>query len=156
MTIALGSLEVTPLEMAAAYSAIANDGVYIEPTFYTKVVDSDGNVVLEPNQESRTVMSSGAAYIVKEILTEVVRSGAGGYAAIPGISVGVKTGTSQDDADRWFCGFTPYYTAATWYGYDNVTTRETVRAVVNPSGKIWDGVMEPIQSRISICKIFRY
>ena len=48
-------------------------------------------------------MSSGAAYIVKEILTEVVRSGAGGYAAIPGISVGVKTGTSQDDADRWFC-----------------------------------------------------
>ena len=101
-------------------------------------------------------MSSGAAYIVKEILTEVVRSGAGGYAAIPGISVGVKTGTSQDDADRWFCGFTPYYTAATWYGYDNVTTRETVRAVVNPSGKIWDGVMEPIQSRISICKIFRY
>ena len=63
--------------MAAAYAVIANDGVYIEPTFYTKVVDSDGNVVLEAEQETKTVMSSSAAYVIKEILTEVVRSGAG-------------------------------------------------------------------------------
>ena len=152
MTIALGSLEATPLEMAAAYATIANDGVYIEPTFYTKVVDSNGNVVLEAEQESRTVMSSGAAYIVKEILTEVVRSGAGSYAAISGISVGVKTGTSQDDADRWFCGFTPYYTAATWYGYDNTQERETVRAVANPSGRIWDAVMEPIHQGLAAAR----
>ena len=150
MTIALGSLDVTPLQMAAAYAAIANDGVYIEPTFYTKVVDSSGNVVLEAEQESRTVMSAGAAYIVKEILTEVVRSGAGGYAAISGISVGVKTGTTSGDADRWFCGFTPYYTAATWYGYDS--DRELVRAVVNPSGRIWDGVMEPIHQGLAAAK----
>lgn len=95
MTMALGSIEASPLQMAAAYSAIANDGVYIEPTFYTKVVDSNGNVILQKNQESRTVMSSATAYIIKEILTEVVRSGAGGYAAISGISVGVKTGTSM-------------------------------------------------------------
>ncbi len=141
MTMALGSIEASPLQMAAAYSAIANDGVYIEPTFYTKVVDSNGNVILQKNQESRTVMSSATAYIIKEILTEVVRSGAGGYAAISGISVGVKTGTSNDDYDRWFCGFTPYYTAATWFGYD---INEYVSYNGNPSGKIWDGVMEQI------------
>ena len=133
---------VTAIQMVSAVSAIANDGVYIEPTFYTKVVDSDGNVVLESKQESRTIMSSATAYIVKEILTEVVRSGAGWYARISGISVGVKTGTSSDDVDRWFCGFTPYYTAATWYGYDE--NRETVRATNNPSGYIWDGVMEQV------------
>ena len=130
---ALGSTEASPLQMAAAYAAIANDGVYIEPTFYTKVVDSDGNVVLQAEQETRTVMSSAAAYIVKELLTEVVRSGAGYYASISGINVGVKTGTSNDDNDRWFCGFTPYYTAATWFGYDNP---QYVSYNGNPSGKI--------------------
>lgn len=150
MTLALGASEASPLQMAAAYAAIANDGVYIEPTFYTKVVDSDGNVILQAEQETRTVISPGTAYIIKEILTEVVRSGAGSYAAISGISVGVKTGTSNDDADRWFCGFTPYYTAATWYGYDE--DRETVRTSVNPSGKIWDGVMEVIHQGLASAK----
>ena len=143
ITVALGGLTngVSPLEMAGAYAAIANDGVYIEPTFYTKVIDSEGNKILQTEQESRTIMSSATAYIVKEILTEVVRSGAGGYAGISGISVGVKTGTTNDDFDRWFCGFTPYYTAATWFGYDY---NEYVSYNGNPSGKIWDGVMEQI------------
>lgn len=143
INLALGSVDVSPLEMAGAYSAIANDGVYIEPTFYTKVVDSEGNDVLVKKQEKRTVMSSAAAYVVKEVLTEVVRSGAGGYAAISGISVGVKTGTSNDDADRWFCGFTPYYTAATWFGFDQ-DLETVVYPAGNPSGHIWDGVMETI------------
>ena len=147
ITMALGSIEASPLQMAAAYASIANDGVYIEPTFYTKVVDSEGNIVLQAEQESRTVMSTATAYIVKEILTEVVRSGAGGYAGISGISVGVKTGTSSNDTDRWFCGFTPYYTAATWYGYDNNIKKEQVRSVsINNAGKIWDGVMEQIHT----------
>ena len=146
MTIALGSADVSPLQMAGAYAAIANDGVYIEPTFYTKVLDSEGNVILQAEQETRTIMSSATAYIVKEVLTEVVRSGAGYYAGISGMSVGVKTGTSNDDYDRWFCGFTPYYTAATWYGFD---TKETVVYNGNPSGKIWDGVMEQIHEGLA-------
>ena len=142
LNICLGVAEVSPLEMAAAYAAIANDGVYIEPTFYTKVVDSEGNVILESKQETRTIMSTATSYIVKEILTEVVRSGAGWYTKLSGISVGVKTGTSNNDADKWFCGFTPYYTAAAWYGYDE--NRETIRTSQNPSGLIWDAVMEQI------------
>ena len=148
MSLALGGLAwgVSPLQMAGAYAAIANDGVYIEPTFYTKVVDSDGKVILQTEQESRTIMSSATAYIVKEILTEVVRSGSGTYAAISGMSVAAKTGTTSDDYDRWFCGFTPYYTAATWYGFD---TNETVIYSGNPSGKIWDGVMETIHKGLA-------
>ena len=150
INLTLGALDVSPLEMAAAYAAIANDGVYIEPTFYTKVIDSEGKEVLVKKQERRTVMSSAAAYVVKEVLTEVVRSGAGGYTAIPGISVAAKTGTSQNDEDRWYCGFTPYYTAATWFGFDKKET--VVYAAGNPAGRIWDGVMETIHQGLSGAK----
>ena len=144
LSLALGGLTngTSPLEMAAAYGAIANDGVYIKPTFYTKVEDSNGNIVLEPKQESRTVMSPAAAYIVKEILTQPVKTGTSTRLAMSGISVAAKTGTTNDDYDRWLCGFTPYYTAATWYGFDN---NETVRGwSYNPAAQIWDGVMRQI------------
>ncbi|MBQ2917489.1 MAG: transglycosylase domain-containing protein [Clostridia bacterium] len=141
INLALGGLRngATPLEMAAAYGAIANDGVYIEPIFYTKVTDSDGNIILEPTQETRTVMSKAAAYIVKEVLTQPVKSGTSTTCYIPGMSTAGKTGTTSDDFDRWFCGFTPYYTAATWYGYDE---NETVSGwSLSPAGQIWTNVM---------------
>ena len=141
--ISLGGLTngATPLEMAAAYGTIANDGVYIEPTFYTKVVDGNGNTVFEPKQETRTVMSSAAAYVVKEILTQPVKTGTATSMAISGMSVAAKTGTTNDDFDRWMCGFTPYYAAATWYGYDK---NETVSGwSLSPAGQIWIGVMKP-------------
>ena len=141
ISLALGGLThgASPLEMAAAYGAIANDGVYIEPTFYTKVVDNNGNTVLEPHQESRTVMSKAAAYVVKEILTQPVKSGTSTTCSISGMSVAAKTGTTNDDFDRWLCGFTPYYTAAVWYGYDSSAT---VRGwATNPAGQIWTAAM---------------
>ena len=150
ITLALGGADVSPLEMAGAYSAIANDGVYIEPTFYTKVVDGDGKTILEPNQETRTIMSSSAAYIVKELLTEVIRSGSYGFAGISGISVGAKTGTTNDDYDRWFCGFTPYYTGAVWYGYDQ--KEQIIYNGTNPSALFWDGVMEQIHEGLASAK----
>ena len=140
--LALGGLTngTSPLEMAAAYAAIANDGVYITPTFYTKVVDGNGNTVLEPKQESRTVMSSAAAYVVKEILTQPVKSGTSTHCAVSGMSTAAKTGTTNKDFDRWLCGFTPYYTAATWYGFDE---GETVRGwSLSPSSQIWASVMK--------------
>lgn len=149
INLALGGLRygATPLEMAAAYGAIANDGVYIEPTFYTKVVDSDGNTILEPKQETRTVMSKAAAYVVKEILTQPVKSGTSTACNIPGMSTAGKTGTTNDDYDRWFCGFTPYYTAATWYGYDE---SETVSGwSLSPAGQIWTSVMRSAHSGLA-------
>ena len=110
---------ITPLEMAAAYATIANNGTYIKPTFYTKVVDSNGNTVLEPKQEQRRVISEANSYILQSILTGPV-SGSGGTgwrAKISGMMTCGKTGSTDDYVDRWFCGFTPYYTAACWYGY---------------------------------------
>jgi len=146
LSLALGGLHdgISPLEMAGAYAAIANDGVYIEPTFYTKVVDNDGKVILEANQETRTIMSSSTAYIVKEMLTEVVRSGTLTSASISGMSVAAKTGTTSETNDLWTCGFTPYYTGATWFGFD---LNETINYKgINPAGRIWSGVMKTVHS----------
>lgn len=141
LPLALGGLTwgVTPLEMAGAYSAIANDGLYIEPTFYTKVVDSKGNIVLEANSRKTQIMSKEAAYVVKEILTQPIKTGTSTNCTVEGMSVGAKTGTTNNDYDRWFCGFTPYYTAAVWYGYDSSAT---VRGwATNPAGQIWTATM---------------
>ena len=128
--------------MAGAYNAIANDGVYIEPTFYTKVVDSDGNVVMQTNQETTRVMSKEAAYVVKEVLTQPIKTGTSTTCTVEGMSVGAKTGTTNNDYDRWFCGFTPYYTATVWYGYDNNAT--ITGWALNPAGQIWTGVMRRV------------
>ena len=90
------------------------------PTFYTRVEDSSGNTVLEPNQESTRVMSEGNAYIAKSILTGPVSGsrGTASYCKISGQETAGKTGTTTSNVDRWFCGFTNYYTAATWFGFD--------------------------------------
>lgn len=121
ITLALGGTTngATPLEMASAYGTIANDGVYITPTFYTKVVDASGNTVMTPNQEQTRVISEQNAYITKTIVQEPVTNAAGTakYCAIPGMSTAAKTGTTDDNYDRWLCGFSPYYSAACWYGF---------------------------------------
>lgn len=139
----------SPLEMAAAYGTIANDGVYITPTFYTKVVDASGNTVLTPNQEETRVFSEQTAYITKTITQEPVTAsnGTARYCAISGMDVAAKTGTTDDSYDRWLCGFTPYYAAATWFGYD---TNEEVRGFSqNPAGQIWDAVMTDIHKNLA-------
>ena len=145
LSLALGGLSdgVTVKEMAGAYSAIANSGTYIEPTFYKYVTDKDDNVVIEPKQVTNEVMSKENAYVEKSILTQTVvgPSGTAKYCAIPGMEVAAKTGTTNDDYDRWLCGFTPYYTAVCWYGYQ---TNATVKYSGNPAGKIWDEVMTAI------------
>ena len=111
---------ISPLEMAGTYATIANDGVYITPTFYTKVVDSNGNTVLTPKQEKVRVFSEENAYITRSITSEPVKSGGTAtYCAIPGMETCAKTGSTDEYVDRWLCGFTPYYTAACWFGYDN-------------------------------------
>ncbi len=146
LSLALGGLGdgVTPLEMAGAYSMIANDGTYIQPTFYKYVTDKQDNVEFEPKQKVNTVMSKQNAYIEKSILTEPVlgSSGTAKYCAIKGMNVAAKTGTTNDDFDRWLCGFTPYYTAVCWYGYE--TNAEVKYTNGNPAGRIWSEVMTKI------------
>lgn len=146
LSIALGGLTkgISPLEMAGAYATIANNGEYIKPTFYTKVEDTKGNTVIESSHEKTRVLSEQAAYVTKSILTQPVK-GAGGTAkacAISGMDVCAKTGTTNDDYDRWLCEFTPYYTAATWYGYDD---NETVHySNGNPALRISDAIFKDI------------
>lgn len=132
---------ISPLEMAGAYSTIANNGVYRTPLFYTKVTDSNGNVVMEAKQESTQVMSEQAAYVVKNLLQSVVQSGTATYCKISGMDVAAKTGTTNSNYDKWLCGFTNYYTGATWYGYDS---NEEVTGSTNYAGKIWSAVMTKV------------
>lgn len=148
LPLAIGGLSdgISPLEMAAAYSAIANDGEYITPTFYTKVVDSDGNTVLTPKQEKTRVISEQNAYLVKSILQESVKYGTATYCAISGMDVAAKTGTTDGSKDRWLCGFTPYYAAACWFGYD--TPEEVKYNGTNPAGQIWDAIMTDIHKSL--------
>ena len=144
LPLAIGGISegISPLEMAGAYSTIANNGEYIEPTFYTKVVDSNGNTVLTPNQEKRRVLSEQNAYLLKSILQEPVKRGTATYCAISGIDVAAKTGTTDGSKDRWLCGFTPYYAAACWFGYDS--PEEVTGFGTNPAGQIWDEIMTSI------------
>ncbi len=148
LSVAIGGLNkgVTPLEMCGAYATIANGGNYIKPTFYSKVVDSKGNVVLEAKNEKTKVFDEDVAYIATNILNQTVTGPAGTakYCAIPGITVAAKTGTTNDDYDRWLCGFTPYYTAVAWYGYD--VNEEIIYSGTNPAGLLWSGVMKRIHS----------
>ena len=137
---------MTVLESAAAYATIANDGVYIEPTFYSKIETSSGKTVMETEQETRTVFSEETAYIVKSLLTGPVEEtyGTATYCSISNIDVAAKTGTTNENYDRWLCGFTPYYTAVTWYGFDINET--IVYNGKNPAGLIWANVMTSVHS----------
>ena len=135
----------SPLQMAAAYAMIANGGEYIEPTFYTKVEDANGDVILEPTQETKRVMTEGNAYILSSILESPV-TGSNGTAYlcdISGMDVAAKTGTTDDLKDRWLCGFTPYYAAATWFGYDTPEVI-SISGMSNPAMNIWAAVMTDI------------
>ena len=149
LSLALGTQTVTPLEMAAGYAMIANGGVYISPTFYTKVVDQNGNTVIEANQEKTRVMSEGNAYILTSILTGPVKSGtASAYRNTLGnMAVAGKTSTSSSANDRWFCGFTPYYATACWYGYDN---NERSVGGSNMAARIWFDVMKVVHKNLEV------
>ena len=154
LVLALGGLQdgISPLEMAGAYSTISNDGVYIEPAFYNKIEKKNGTLVVKPKQKTRRVFSKEVAYILKQLLTEPVlgENGTATYCTIPGMDVGAKTGTTDENYDRWLCGFTPYYTAVTWYGYDqNESIDYNDR---NPAGLIWANVMRSVHTNLANAK----
>lgn len=154
LSLALGGLDegISPLEFAGAYACLANDGIYIEPTFYTKIVSNSGNTILESTQKTRRVISKDVSFLLKDLLTEPVQgsSGTATYCSIPNISVAAKTGTTNENYDRWLCGFTPYYTAVCWYGFD---TNETINyGGKNPAGLIWSSIMTKIHSDLPSAK----
>lgn len=141
---------ISPLEMAGAYSTIANNGVHITPTFYTKVVDSDGNTVLTPKQEKTRVISEQNAYILRSIMQEPLHAGGTAtYCKIAGMETCAKTGSTDKYKDRWLCGMTPYYTAACWFGYDEAEGMSGIMfSGQNPAGYIWAQIMKAIHTNL--------
>lgn len=118
--LALGGIThgVTNLELTAAYASIANGGIYNSPSFYTTVTDSDGNIILEHQTDTHEAVSDSTAYLLTSAMEDVVTKGTGKALQLGSMPVAGKTGTTSDYNDVWFAGFTPYYTAAVWAGYD--------------------------------------
>jgi penicillin-binding protein 1A len=145
--LALGGLTsgVTTFEMAAAYATFARDGVYTEPYLYTQVVTADGTVLLENDGTGNQAIQSSTAYYMTQMLQKVVESGTGTAAALDNMPVAGKTGTTTNNYDRWFCGYTPYYTAAVWSGYER---NEDISVTSNPSTATWKLVMEAIHENL--------
>ncbi|RJP27438.1 MAG: PBP1A family penicillin-binding protein [Actinobacteria bacterium] len=115
-SIALGTNEVNPLEMASAYGTLANNGVHVPPICVTKVTDAEGNIIFENTPKGQRVVREDVAAVVNSILQDAVRYGTGRAARIDRPQAG-KTGTTDDYADAWFCGYTPDLSAAVWVGY---------------------------------------
>ena len=143
-SLALGGMVhgVTIRDLTAAYAAVENGGEYREARTYTKVLDSEGNVVLDNSQSTREVLSETAAYYLTYMMEETVKDGTAVEAQLENIAAAGKTGTTDDDKDRWFAGYTPYYTAAVWCGYDQpqeiILTDEDID---NPACVLWNKVM---------------
>lgn len=153
LSMALGSANVKVIDMAAAYCTMANGGVYTEPKFYTKVVDSEGKEVLSTEVKFTKVMSPATAYMLTDCLRTVMNSGTGYYARFSTkIQLAGKTGNTNEDKDQWFIGYSPYYTAAVWNGYDNprsIGSRKYIGTYPYTATVVWKNVMSKIHSGLA-------
>lgn len=140
--LALGGVSrgVSLLELTAAYVPFLNDGLYTKPTTYLRVLDADGNVLIDHTAGESVAISQNTAYYMRAMLENVVKNGTGTAAALNGIAVAGKTGTTSNDYDRWFVGFTPYYVGGVWFGFDQ--QKEITGLSGNPSVATWKKVME--------------
>ncbi|MGN1171501.1 MAG: transglycosylase domain-containing protein [Lachnospiraceae bacterium] len=148
-SLALGGITkgVTNEELNAAYAAIANGGTYIKPTLYTKVVDHDGKVILDNSKPtSHQVIKETTAFLLTDAMEDVVTSGTGGSVNFGNMAIAGKTGTTSDYNDVWFAGYTPYYTATTWAGFDN--NAKLTGAEKNLAKVLWRAVMSKIHEEL--------
>lgn len=142
----------SPLEMASAYATLENDGKYREPTCIVKILDADGNVVVEDDVNEKYIYNADAAHSMVDILQGVVTRGtAAGLGLDNGMPSAGKTGTTNDKKDGWFCGFTPYYTTAVWIGYDSPKTVNDLYGSTYP-GRTWHMFMNDIHDGLKVKK----
>ena len=144
--LAMGGLTtgVCTRDMAEAYATFPNNGVYTTSRTYTKVtrvVDGQEQVLLEPEPEQETVIKDTTAYYINSMLTNVLDRGTGAGHDLSGMTAAGKTGTTSKNYDRWFVGYTSYYTAAVWTGYKN---NERMSTSGNPALNLWEMVMERV------------
>lgn len=146
-TLCLGGLThgVTDLELTASYATIANGGDYNKPVLYTQVLDHNGNVLLDNTQNtSKEVLKETTAWLLTNAMQDVITSGTGSGAGLSNMPTAGKTGTTTKNRDTVFAGYTPYYTAAVWGGYDD-NTEQTYTAY---SKLIWHSVMQRIHENL--------
>lgn len=153
---ALGGLTngVTQVEVAAAYGTLANNGEYLRPMFYSKVLDHDGNLLLENTQEPTQVVKSSTGYIMTNLMTSVVTEGTGTAARFRNsrMPISGKTGTTTDSKDLTFVGYTPYYVASIWLGYDRYDSKVKNMNGLDQSAhlRIWRDIMEEIHEDLEV------
>lgn len=145
--LALGGMTkgISPLEMSAAYSTFVNDGKYSRPMAFTKVSNSRDEVIIENTPQTAQVIDSGVAFIMRDMLRTVVTHGIGSKAAISNQPAAGKTGTTTDNYDAWFVGFTPQYSAAVWIGNDvNIELSQGSTA----AARLWSNIMGKVCAKI--------
>ncbi len=139
-------------ELTGAYASIANGGVYNEPILYTKITDHDGNIIIDKTetQQTRRVMKETTSFLLTNAMQDVVTSGTGTSVNFGNMSIAGKTGTTSDYVDVWFTGYTPYYTASVWAGYDNTLTSTKLSGSEekNLAKKLWRLVMSEIHEEL--------
>ncbi len=147
--LALGGITrgVSPFELNAAYAAIENQGAYVTPKLYSRVTDSEGNVILDNiNPKSRQVLKETTAYLLTDAMKDVINKGTATMCKLPNMNAAGKTGTTTKTHDVWFAGFTPYYSCTVWTGYDNniamVTSGTNKQSDISKT--IWKAVMTRI------------
>lgn len=145
--LALGGLTngVTSVELTAAYASIANYGYYNEPIFYTKIVDKDGKTLLENKSTNTQIFKSSTAYLITDAMLDTTTIGTGTRLKFKEYSMPVagKTGTATNDYDLWFVGYTPYYTASVWTGFDN-NLKQTENKTYHQ--ELWRNIMEEVHA----------
>ena len=146
---ALGGITngVTNVELCASYAAIANGGNYIKPIYYTKILDHNGNVLIENTSAERSVIKESTAYLLTSAMEDVVKKGTGTACQLDNMAVAGKTGTTEAYNDLWFVGYTPYYTCAVWSGYDN--NEKLPDYARNFHKNLWKKVMTRIHEGLS-------
>jgi len=147
--LALGALTVgaTVREMTAAYATFANDGTWREPRLYTKIYNSEGELVVDNTQDQRKILSEKTVNYMNYCLYNAANHGTGGAAIFDGQTIAGKTGTTSSNRDRWFCGYTGHYTAAVWVGYDQ--PEEIKISTANPAAMLWRKVMMPLHKGLN-------
>ncbi len=137
---------VTVREMTSAYATFASGGVKREARTFIRVYDSDGNLVIENAQDSEKILSEKTVNYLNYCLVNATRYGTGSGAYFSGTQIGGKTGTTSSWRDRWYCGYTGYYTAAVWCGYDIPETITLKNGSFNVAARMWRYVMQPLHS----------
>ena len=132
---------VSNLELCAAYATIANHGTYIKPRFYTKILDNNGNMLIDnTNTQEHRVLKETTAWLLTSAMRDTMTIGTSPRANFPGMSIAGKSGTTSNNRDALFAGFTPYYTCVSWGGYDDNSVMKSTGYVKD----LWKIVMSQV------------